>query len=79
MSHYEYLTMNERRSLLLLYTQGKSNSEIARQLHRSVSTISIELKSNGSKSRYSACAAQKKYEKPRKACRRKKLLCQPEL
>ena len=74
MSHYHHLTMNERESLLLLYAQGKSKSEIARQLHRSVSTITRELKRNGSKSRYSACEAQKKYEKRRKACRRKKLL-----
>ena len=79
MSHYHHLTMNERESLLLLYAQGKSKSEIARQLHRSVSTITRELKRNGSKSRYSACEAQKKYEKRRKACRRKKLLEQIEL
>ena len=79
MSHYHHLTMNERGSLLLLYTQVKSKSEIARHLNRSVSTISRELKRNGSKRRYSTCVAQKKYEERRKACRRKKLLCQPGL
>lgn len=79
MSHYKHLTINERESLLLLYAQGKTKSEIAQQLHRSVSTISRELKRNSEKSGYSACNAQKKYEKRRKLCRRKKLLYQPKL
>lgn len=79
MSHYNHLSINERECLLLLYVQGKSKSEIARQLHRSVSTISRELKRNSGKTVYSACDAQKKYEKRRKLCRRKKLLCQPVL
>lgn len=63
MSHYKHLTINERESLLLLYAQGKTKSEIAQQLHRSVSTISRELKRNSEKSGYSACNAQKNMKK----------------
>ena len=64
-----------REKILVLYTEKKSLHRIAREIERSVSTISRELRRNGfSKKAYSAVQAQKKYEKRRKNCRRAKLL-----
>ena len=41
---YRHLTLSERESIMILLAQGKKQSEIARQLGRSCSTISRELK-----------------------------------
>lgn len=79
MSHYQHLTISERESIWENKLAGKSMGEIARQIGRSVSTISRELKRNGMKQGYRPSEAQKKYERRRKHCRRKKLLKEGEL
>ncbi|SUO97019.1 Transposase and inactivated derivatives, IS30 family [Suttonella indologenes] len=43
-AYYRHLTLSERESIMILLAQGKKQSEIARQLGRSCSTISRELK-----------------------------------
>ena len=79
MSHYQHLTISERESIWENKLAGKSMREIARQIGRSVSTISRELKRNGMRQGYRPSEAQKKYERRRKHCRRKKLLKEGEL
>jgi IS30 family transposase len=75
MSHYHHLSIEEREKILVLLTEGKSKSSIAKELCRSKSTITRELNRNtGTKKRYSAVSAQSKYKNRRKKCRRKKLL-----
>ena len=72
MSHYTHLTIEEREKAMVLQQQGKGNNEIARELGRSPSSISRELRRNmGSDGSYSANRAQKQYVKRRKRCRRK--------
>lgn len=79
MSHYQHLTISERESIWENKLAGKSLREIARQTGRSVSTISRELKRNGTSQKYRPSEAQKKYERRRKCCRRKRLLQEGEL
>lgn len=80
MSHYHHLSITEREKLLVLHTQNKSLRNIAREMGRSVSTISRELKRNrGAKESYSAIEAQNKYELRRERCCRQKLLDNPAL
>lgn len=79
MSHYQHLTISERESIWENKLAGKSLREIARQTGRSVSTISRELKRNRTSQKYRPSEAQKKYERRRKRCRRKKLLQEGEL
>ena len=79
MSHYQHLTISERESIWENKLAGKSLREIARQTGRSVTTISRELKRNGTSQKYRPSEAQKKYERRRKRCRRKKLLQEGEL
>ena len=79
MSHYQHLTISERESIWENKLAGKSLREIARQTGRSVSTISRELKRNGTSQKYQPSEAQKKYERRRKRCRRKRLLQEGEL
>ena len=79
MSHYQHLTISERESIWENKLAGKSMREIARQIGRSVSTISRELKRNGMRQGYRPSEAQKKYERRRKHCRRKKLLKEGDL
>lgn len=80
MSHYEHLTMLEREKLGELYRNRSSVRSIARQLGRSASTISRELKRNTPHNRkYYGCTTQNLYQKRRKKCGRKKLLSNPEL
>ena len=80
MSHYHHFTIDERESLLVYLSQGKKNSEIAKLLNRSPSTISRELRRNtSSRSKYSALQAQKAYEKRRKRCVRRCKLAEPAL
>lgn len=75
MSHYHHLSMNEREKILILYTKKQSMRVIAREIGRSVSTVSREIKRNSmSKCEYSAVEAEKAYQKRRKKCRRRKLL-----
>ena len=69
MRHYTHLSIEEREKLYLRRGQGAKLREIARELGRSVSTISRELKRNERpRHPYSPSQAQKRYEKRRKAC-----------
>ena len=79
MCHYTHFTTEERESLLILRKIGKSITEIAKELNRSKSTISRELKRNSEKGVYSACAAEALYKARRKRCKRHKLLENKEL
>lgn len=75
MSHYHHLSISEREKLLLMRANGKSIRAIAKEIGRSASTISREIRRNRlSDQSYSAIAAQDKYRKRRKKCRRHKLL-----
>lgn len=79
MSHYKHLTIEEREKLYLLKGQGKKVREIARELGRAPSTISREWKRNRpNRIAYSPSKAQRRYEKRRKNCGRKHILCCPE-
>ncbi|HHT53352.1 MAG TPA: helix-turn-helix domain-containing protein [Clostridiales bacterium] len=67
MSRYSHFTTKERESLLVLIKSGKSNAEIARELKRSPSTISREIKRNSrTREEYSAIEADQKYIQRRK-------------
>ena len=46
MSRYSHFTTKERECLLVLIKIGKKNSEIAKQMGRSPSTISREIRRN---------------------------------
>ena len=78
MSHYKHLSIEEREKLYLMRGQGKSLREIARETGRSPSTLSRELSRNkGSHRPYSPSAAQRRYEKKKQNCGRKKILAAP--
>lgn len=70
MQPYQHFTLEERESLAAKLREGKSGRQIARDLGRSPSSISREIKRNWSKqeSRYHAWAATIKYIVRRKAC-----------
>ncbi len=74
MSHYHHLTIRERENLWENKIKGKTLSEIARIMGRSVATVSRELKRNGNKHGYRPSEAQDKYKKRRRKCRRTLLL-----
>lgn len=74
MSHYKHLTRDERESLLFYVAKGYSITEIARELGRSKSTISRELRRNSVNGKYLPSRAEAQYQKRRKKCRKKKLL-----
>jgi IS30 family transposase len=75
MSQYTHLTIVDRENILVHHRQGKSINFIAKELNRSASTISRELKRNTENGKeYSACEAQAMYQKRRKRCVRKKKL-----
>ena len=75
MSHYKHLSIEEREKLYLMHGQGKSFREIARELHRSASTVTREYKrGRGKKHSYMPSRAQHRYEKRRKNCGRKRIL-----
>lgn len=77
-SHYHHLTIEEREKLYLMKGQGKSFREIARLLGRSPSTISREWQRNRpNRSAYGPSKAQRRYERKRKNCGRKHILCCP--
>lgn len=76
--NYSHLNIYERIVISQLYASGVSIREISRQLQRSPSTISREIKKNSdqtgkrSKTRgYDPVSAQKKYEERRENCGRK--------
>lgn len=75
MSHYSHLSIEERECLLLGIGEGKTIREIAKQLQRSPSTISRELKRNcKNRKDYSPNKATKNYRRRRKKCCRKRIL-----
>ena len=74
MSHYKHLTLSEREKLMYFLAKGYSMRRIAKELGRSASTISHELKRNTSKGEYLPVKAEARYHKRRKKCRREKLL-----
>ena len=78
MSHYSHYTTKERESLLVLLKKGKKIREIARELGRSPSTISREIRRNAeSRESYSPSEAEKRYRTRRKNSVRKQVLSQP--
>lgn len=75
MSHYKHLTILEREMLVEMKATGTSIREIARQLQRSPSTISRELRRGRcGKHPYRPSTAQARYQKRRKNCGRKRVL-----
>ena len=75
---YTHFTTEERESLLRFQAQGLKQSEMARRLNRSRSSISRELKRNTRAGRrYSAFAADEMYRQRRKKCVRKRRLDDP--
>ena len=70
---YQQLSLDERKTIQRLYDQGRSLRSIARHLHRSPNTISLEIKRNGKRNltympsrnvrefRYSTVQAHDKY------------------
>ena len=74
MCHYNHLTLIEREKIMYFQAQNYSVTAIARELHRSKSTISRELKRNSSDGFYQPVVAQRKYAKRRKACHPRKRL-----
>lgn len=76
---YHHFTTEERESLLKYQVSGLKQSETARLLKRSRSSIARELRRNAGKEwKYSAFAAEEKYLQRRKRCVRKRLLSDPE-
>lgn len=72
---YTHFTTGEREKLLKFLAQGMKQIEIARELGRSRSSVSRELKRNSSESGgYSAFEAEQKYRQRRKRCVRKRRL-----
>lgn len=75
---YTHYTTEERESLLQFQAEGLRQSEMARRLKRSRSSISRELRRNaGPDGRYSAFAAEEMYRQRRKRCVRKRRLDDP--
>lgn len=75
---YTHFTTEERESLLRFQAEGLKQSEMARRLKRSPSSISRELRRNTRAGRqYSAFAAEEMYRLRRKKCVREKLLDDP--
>lgn len=71
MQPYSHFTLSERENLRILLEQGKSFRQIARELGRSPSTISREMKRNGKKDgSYNAWWGTSLYIGRRKHCRR---------
>lgn len=75
--NYRHLTINERIVIMQLKYSGYSIREIAKQINRSPSTISREIRRNSyrkgigySVNKYSAASAQRKYEGRRCNCGR---------
>lgn len=85
--HYKHLSIEERESLVISLAKGKTQSEIAKELGRSRSTISRELKRNSigasksekKKKEYLPSRAQSRYKRRRKKCCPKKKLSNGEI
>lgn len=76
---YGHLTINERESILVMREKGMGINEIARNLARSKSTISRELKRNSRpRAGYSAAFAEELYRKRRERCHRRSVLSDDE-
>ncbi|MDL2281206.1 IS30 family transposase [Selenomonadales bacterium OttesenSCG-928-I06] len=71
MQSYTHFTLTERENLRVLLEKGKSLRTIAKELGRSPSTISREIKRNKTKKGYHAWWATSLYLYRRKKCRRK--------
>ena len=77
---YKHFSTDERESLLVMLTKNWTQSEMARELRRSESSISRELKRNrGKKGEYSPAKAADAYKQRRKNCGRPKKLNDPKL
>ena len=77
---YTHFTTEEREKLLEFRAQGLKQIEMARQLGRSRSSVSRELKRNSNENgSYSAFEAEKKYRQRRERCVRKRRLDDAEL
>jgi len=61
-----HLTPEEREVIARMHSAGRKQAEIVHQLHRAASTISRELRRNGSRNGYWAVAAQKKADARRR-------------
>ena len=79
MSQYHHFTMFEREKIFFFRAQNKSIRFIAKELGRSPSSVSRELKRNSVNNDYSPSRAEKNYKKRRKKCHRPKLLSNPAL
>ena len=79
MSHYQHLSIKERESIWENRIKGKTLSEIAAMIGRSIATVSRELKRNSRKGTYRPSEAQARYKKRRKKCRRPLLLAEGQL
>lgn len=79
MNQYHHFTIEEREMLLELLAKDYSLRLIAKELKRSPSTISREIKRNVSKGYYSPSAAQKNYIIKKKKCGRKKIISDPKI
>lgn len=66
MSQYHHFTMFEREKIFFFLAQNKSIRFIAKELGRSPSSVSRELKRNSINNDYSPSKAEKKYKKRRK-------------
>lgn len=73
MSHYTHLTILEREQIFLLKEIGYSIRKIAKELKRSPSTISRELKKSDGET-YSPSLAQAQYKKRKTFCGRRPIL-----
>lgn len=72
---YHHLSIEERACIQQYYKDGLSQTRIALLLNRSKASISRELKRNASRDEgYNAVGAQRKYNKRRKSCVRKRIL-----
>lgn len=60
--NYKHLNREERYSIKEMRDKGLSINEISKELHRSKSTISMELKRNKVNRKYMPCMAQEKYQ-----------------
>ena len=69
MSHYQHLSIKERESIWENRIKGKTLSEIAAMIGRSIATVSRELKRNSRKGNYLPSEAQASYKKRRIKCR----------
>ncbi|MCP4651411.1 MAG: IS30 family transposase [PVC group bacterium] len=63
---YIHISINEREKIALLLATGKKQNEIARELCRSKSTVSREIKRNSGKTGYRITKAQRKSDKRRR-------------